>query len=231
MTPQRPSISHIAAETGFHHSTISRALRNDPRISKETRRIVRDAATRLGYQPNPKIAELMRLLRQGRAQDRPINLAFLTFSAERHGWQNWWKGALFDGCKARASELGYHLEDFWTQEPGVTSKHIARILQARGVEAILLPEFTERFEEYPFPWHKFSVVKLSMTHPPAPFHFAGSDHIKKAGMIWRISQELGYRKLSMVTSHSSFAGYGYIIFGRLMAEIDQSSHPPIERFL
>jgi LacI family transcriptional regulator len=46
------------------HATVSLALRNDPRISPATKRKVFAAARRLGYRPDPHLAELMDLLRR-----------------------------------------------------------------------------------------------------------------------------------------------------------------------
>ncbi len=46
------TIKDIARELGLHHSTVSRALRNDPRIHKNTKKRVREYAEQHHYQPN-----------------------------------------------------------------------------------------------------------------------------------------------------------------------------------
>jgi LacI family transcriptional regulator len=48
----RITIQDIARETGVSGSTVSRALRDDPRISAKTIRDVKGAAARMGYVPN-----------------------------------------------------------------------------------------------------------------------------------------------------------------------------------
>lgn len=52
MNRNRPTLSDIAARTGFGTNTVSLALRNSTRISKETREIIQAAARELDYVPN-----------------------------------------------------------------------------------------------------------------------------------------------------------------------------------
>ncbi len=52
MPPPAPSAAAVSALAGVSTATVSRALRNDPRISRETTRRVAAAAERLGYRPN-----------------------------------------------------------------------------------------------------------------------------------------------------------------------------------
>jgi LacI family transcriptional regulator len=46
------TIKDIARELGIHHATVSRALREDIRVKKETRELVWKKANELGYRPN-----------------------------------------------------------------------------------------------------------------------------------------------------------------------------------
>ncbi len=47
-----PSSSTVAAAVGVSQSTVSRALRGDPRVRPDTRRLIEEAAVRLGYRPS-----------------------------------------------------------------------------------------------------------------------------------------------------------------------------------
>jgi DNA-binding LacI/PurR family transcriptional regulator len=53
------TIRDIARHLGVHHATISRALRNDRRLSRETIERVTSAAKELDYVPNPMLSALM----------------------------------------------------------------------------------------------------------------------------------------------------------------------------
>lgn len=59
-----PKLKDIAAATGVHEMTVSRALRNVGRMRPETRQRVAEAARRLGYRPNAA-ASAMRTGRTG----------------------------------------------------------------------------------------------------------------------------------------------------------------------
>ena len=48
----RPTLKTIAAATGFAIATVSRALKDAPDIGEDTKRLVRETATQLGYRPN-----------------------------------------------------------------------------------------------------------------------------------------------------------------------------------
>ena len=49
---ERPTLKTIAAETGLAIATVSRALKDAPDISEDTKKRVRETAARLGYRPN-----------------------------------------------------------------------------------------------------------------------------------------------------------------------------------
>jgi len=53
MKSHHATIKDIANELGFSVSTVSRALKNHPDISEETKRVVNELANRLHYTPNP----------------------------------------------------------------------------------------------------------------------------------------------------------------------------------
>ena len=53
--PVRLTMRKLAASAGVSHVTVSRALRNDPSISRATTRRIQALARRLGYRPNPLV--------------------------------------------------------------------------------------------------------------------------------------------------------------------------------
>lgn len=129
----------VAKASGVHYATVSRALRNDPRISSAMRTRVQAVAKRLGYTPDP----LLRALADYRTTNQRRNfhglLAWLTNFPTSDGWKEYEKIDYFEGASRRARELGYKLEVFWAREPGVTPARLRQIMLARGILGVLLP--------------------------------------------------------------------------------------------
>ena len=58
MNSTRVTLKDVAVECGYTANTVSRAMRNDPHIPHTTRKLIREAAKRLGYIPNKMASSL-----------------------------------------------------------------------------------------------------------------------------------------------------------------------------
>ena len=65
---QTCTMRDVATHLGISHATVSRALRNDPRITEAVRLSVVKAANKLGYKRDPRLAELMSHVRATKAR-------------------------------------------------------------------------------------------------------------------------------------------------------------------
>jgi LacI family transcriptional regulator len=77
----------IAHAAGVSRSTVSRALRNDPRLKSDTCERVQKMASELGYRPNPFVATLMADLQRKRRPSTNSTFAFVTAHPSREGWR------------------------------------------------------------------------------------------------------------------------------------------------
>jgi LacI family transcriptional regulator len=135
MTPNIPITQRDVAEAcGFHPSTVCLALKNSPSIPAETRRQIQGVAEKLGYQPNVAARNLA-LLRSDRKSGGSLPIAWINQEVRRDHWRTDVEARVyFEAARARAGETGYHLEEIWTHEPGMTPPRIVQILRARGIE-------------------------------------------------------------------------------------------------
>ena len=75
-----PSMAEIAAAAGVAKSTVSLALRNDPRVAPEAREHIQQVAESMGYQTNALVARLMAELRRSKKQSHVATLAMINVS-------------------------------------------------------------------------------------------------------------------------------------------------------
>ena len=128
----------IAVALGLSQGSVSKALRNDPRIDQATRRRVNAMARQIGYQPNPLAAGLAHF--RSNSKVKPVASALGWINAWPHPkalrtyreFDLYWKGA------SRAAEnRGYRLEEFIVED-NMTLQRIEKILRVRGVSGILI---------------------------------------------------------------------------------------------
>ncbi|WP_341403870.1 LacI family DNA-binding transcriptional regulator [Luteolibacter soli] len=135
---QRPTMTDLAARLGVSPSTVSRALRNDSRISVALREKVKAAAEESGYLPNPMVSALMATRRKGGAGEVDT-VALVT---DYHGAQGWQEKDVccweYEGVLQRATELGFRLEIFALQDYGNDTARLEKTLFARGIRGVLL---------------------------------------------------------------------------------------------
>src|SRR5580700_10886867 len=115
------SVRLIAQMTGVSASTVSLALRNDPKIPIATRQQVLRAAKQIGYEPNKKVAELMSHLRSSRHSKNKVSFCVFSFYDNPKPWERSpHLLRLYEGMAQRARGFGYKLEPMWLKAPDMT---------------------------------------------------------------------------------------------------------------
>ncbi len=149
---------------GVSHVTASLALRNDPRISPETRRRVLAAADELGYRRDPRLAELMVHLRRGRAGLVPPVIAYIGSMHQVFGVRDSpMARRLQRGAEVRALELGYRLERFVLGAGGLTERRLAAILRARDIRGALIGPLTADSAKLQLDWSSVAAVAVGFS--------------------------------------------------------------------
>ncbi len=137
----------IAEQCEVSRSTVSLALRGDPRISAGVIERVTKAAYALGYTPDPKVAEVMRsIATKEKTLKNSLGLLVGAFFERPDPWKSYpWFENYYRALTYRAAEHGYGLATFWLGEPGMSSRRMKQILLARGIEGLVVidrPEVT-----------------------------------------------------------------------------------------
>ena len=199
----RTSIRDIAAELGVSHTTVSLALRNDPRIPLETRTRVRDFARRRGYRVDAVISTLMARLRNLRTTPVQATIGFITAWPTRNGWREASNLLRFHvGVERRARELGYALDELWLNEPGMTGERMTRILRARGIRGLILHSLPTAGGRLKLGWQHFACVTKGLTVVHPPLHRVVSSHYEDMQLVLHELAGRRYRRIGLVLSEA-----------------------------
>ena len=132
----RPTLDTIAEQAGVSKATVSRALRNHPRQSKDTCLRIQKIAHNLGYIRDPHFSALMTERRNSRPSGSLPGIALL-HCLPIHYFPIPTLEDFLSGAKRKAATHGYRLEEFFLREPGMNVQRMQAILKARGIRGVI----------------------------------------------------------------------------------------------
>jgi DNA-binding LacI/PurR family transcriptional regulator len=190
-------MADVARAAGVSKQTVSRALRGAAGISDKTRKKIIGLAGRMGYRPNPLTAALMTDIRRRKQNDTGTTILMLhDLEREPASYGNE-RGltlvAYYHAAKARAEQLGYHLDTLGYAEPGMTGERIDGILKARGIRGVYI---TGRSPVPDLDWDHYAVV--CGRRPGIPCYSVLPDCPYNMELALRQACDLGYRRVGLV---------------------------------
>lgn len=192
-----PSLRAIAEKAGVHQSTVSRVLKNDPRISRETARRVRKAADALGYSPDPHLGKLMAHMRSMRSARFESTLGFLRSDQP---YPDMFSEQLLLGARNRAEALGYRVDDFPVDYSAKAIRSVNRILHARNIEGLLiLPTLGEPPPVPPLNVEHLAVVNTATFSTPFPAHDIFPDHTYNMALVIKALKKSRAKKPGLIS--------------------------------
>lgn len=214
------SMRDIAAECGVSKSTVSLALKQHPSIPPATVARVKAAAARLNYRPNAMVTSLMTHLRHRKAANSKPVIAYLTAFPTEPGWKHRPTfERYFVGVAARADQLGYRVERFWLNAPGMTQQRLAHILQTRGISGVILPPAPTGFR-FDFDWSQFCFARIGFSIASPKGHTVANHQTHTMIELLDRLVGIGHRQIGMIVTkdddvrvENSWTA-GYYIFQR-----------------
>lgn len=189
----------IAEKAGVSKATVSLALKDHPRISKNTKERIQSLARELGYKPNPHLSKLMSSTKQGPVGDQGT-IGFIR-SGPTSEW-NPMEQTIFTIFSSMAEDYGYQIEPFWLMDPDTTPERVNHIMWSRGIEGIIIPMlhpllFNKGVRTLPVEWDKFCSVEFSdsLDEP----RISGVRHNHFRGMIRTLAEleSAGYKRIGL----------------------------------
>ncbi|WP_309386469.1 LacI family DNA-binding transcriptional regulator [Cerasicoccus frondis] len=190
----------IAEATGLNQSTISLALRGDPRVNEETREKILKISRDLGYRKDPMLTALASYRDNMRQTNYRGTLAWLCDPVvynldyyEDSVWNLYREGAL-----EQATQHGYNLEVFEVDTDSITQQRLSNILYHRGIEGVVLPPLLHAGPALKLDWERFAVVTFGWSVTEPRFHSVSPNHYQNSIEIVNNLHTLGYRRIAVV---------------------------------
>lgn len=190
----------LAAHLGLSHSTVSRALRGDKRITAAVQKRVLKAAQKLGYKRDAKMAELMTHLRLARHRSFQGTLAWISnldpADPDMCG--------MIEGFRPHAAEqaerLGYKLDVFFRATPA-DAPRLARTLNARGINGVWASMFWQvDYDEWKWDWQKFAFIHHGAEPRRRIVNVVDSEDRQNIQLLFENLAGRGYRRIGVATT-------------------------------
>ena len=200
-----PTMKEVAAVAGVSQPTVSRALKNDPRISKATRKRVLSAVKQLDYRPNAMVSTLMAQLHTQRPQHRtPTIAAVVAVDRICNRRFSSMGEATLRGATECAKSLGYSVEVIAVDPDGREIDAAVRTLSYRNVVGILVMPMPWSMREIVWPFEKFASAAIGKSLQKPELNQVGPDHYGNLDLLIEEIQRQGYQRIGFyITSEMS----------------------------
>ncbi len=217
----------LARETGFHFTTVAKALRGDPRISPATIATINAAAARCGYRPDPMLSALSSYRHQRTAEFRGV-IALLAPvpNQDRPGAKGPW-AQIYQDIKAHAHLRGLKTEFHDISSPGLTGQRLSQILIARGIQGLLLAPIPNPGVYLDLAWENFYTVAIGYSVLQPSVHRACFHQARSMRLHLKQLRSLGYQRIGLMLSWNGDIRTDHNILGAYLAE--QQEHPEAKR--
>lgn len=189
---RRVTLKQIAERAGVHLSTVSLAMRNDPRLPLKTRQRLQKLAREMGYVPDAAMSALCAYRSAIRPHEIQSGLAFLTDEPAR---SYPFSSIVYEHARARAAKLGYNLIDFNLQEQSLSQ--LMSVWWNMGLRGVLIGPFHESGAVLEGEWDRWPVVAFG--HSVAAPHFTRASFNHFQNMLTHLEElrKRGYKRIGI----------------------------------
>lgn len=221
------TLREVALRAGVDVSTVSRAMRHDPRISGATRRQVEAAAKALDYHPNPYVTAFAAQMRRHRISSPRATIAVLDVKPEP-GLQQTWLRRYLEGVEAEAAAQGFSVDRFRIGDPGLeTPTKVGRVLRARGIRGLVVLPVMVRTSLRGLPFETLAVATIDPSLRSPAMDRATPDYFQGMQLALDELRRLGRRRIGFCSNRPELVRIGRRWMGGYLAW--QVEHPEMEQ--
>ena len=195
-----PTVRELARLIGVHHSTVSRALRDDPALPQATRNRIKQIAAEQGYELNPFVSAWMAARRAPLPGSVAPTIAYVICIPDPAVWQSTPSIYRFYlGAKERARELGFNLEEFPLCPRKMSASRLNQMLDARGVRGVIVGSAGTSHAHLKLDWRRYAAVAQGLTLKKPELSRTANNYSGSMTLALRELRKLGYSRIGYVT--------------------------------
>ncbi|MFA5264048.1 MAG: LacI family DNA-binding transcriptional regulator [Opitutaceae bacterium] len=204
-----PTIKDVASAAGVHFTTVSMALRGDPRLRPETRDRIFEAVARVGYRRNPVSESLSQRRSSGNAVAIAPRIAYLANRSPEEGMLKFAHYRLMiHGAREQAEAFGYGFEALFVDSGYHDSQSLYRYLKENAIKGVIIGAFEPTRRTLELPWEEFCVVKIDSRHMSPAATFVSNDQMQYVRLAFQKLRALSYRRIGLAIGVNDELGTG-----------------------
>ncbi|MBK1880036.1 LacI family DNA-binding transcriptional regulator [Pelagicoccus mobilis] len=206
------SLRDVAREVGVSVSAVSLALRGSPKVSEQRRKNICEAAERLGYEKDGRIAELMEHLRANRVDRQMSKLAVIIPEIDQVGLKSYPRlQKIIRGVEEQAKESGYGTDLFFLTELKASPKRLKTILISRGIKGVIALPWMSGIGALDLEVDGLCVATAGYSVIDPMLNRACPNYLQMMDELIEQACRLGYRRIGFAMTYSA-GGIGHKLF-------------------
>jgi LacI family transcriptional regulator, galactose operon repressor len=222
MPLKRITMADVARLAKVHQTTVSLALRNDPRLPAETRARIRAIADSLGYRPDPMLSALS-FYRTSRdaVKTQPL-IAFVMRARANLPPEHFFSDEQFlKGARRAAERMGYRIVPFQFENSATEGARLSRVLRSRGIEGLIIGSLDASPHKLSMDWDYFSALCIESHHLGLSLHTVANNQSGITRTAVRRVFELGYRRIGLAVGETEETSLGKPFSAGYLVEVNE----------
>lgn len=189
------SVRELARHLGISHTTVSDALRNNPRVSERTRERVQQAAKACGYDYNPLAGAIMSEIRRSTvgAFRGLVAIIDLESMQARSAGAAAYHAEILRGARAAADRLGFKADLINLGEEELSVSRLNGIIETRGIKGVLVLPAVNAPSLSQLNWDNLAGIYTDYLIDDPPLHIVCPDHFRSMIVALHQVTRRGYR--------------------------------------
>lgn len=212
------TMKDVAKAAGVAVSTVSYALKNNPKIPAATRRRIQTVAKEIGYKPDAYVSTLMARLHNKRLKSEQAVLGLLVEQGiidllDKVPYHHDWHQGMHD----RANQLGYKIDRFIWEPDTLPAKRMVTSLVTRGIRGILVAPYLQGAAKLDFPFDNFACASTGVSLRKPELHRVTTDYAYSMELAFENLLQHGYRRPGLIVPEPFNAHTGSAFLGSYLS--------------